>query len=145
MAVFLVECDTALAPGEAWRRVTAWERHDGTVPLTRVTVGTPPPTGVGTVVVARTGLGRARFADPMRVAVWEPPAGAGGSGHCRLEKAGRVVAGWAEIDVRPHGAGASVRWREDLRLRGLPRAFDAPTRWAARLVFRRVVATLLAD
>lgn len=133
-----------LPPGEAWRRLTTWERHSGSVPLTRITVPTSPPTGVGTVMIARTGVGRVGFADPMRVAVWEPPD-EGGSGRCRLEKTGRVVLGWAEIEVRPYAAGTHVRWHEDLRVRGLPGVFDGLTRAVSRTVFRRVVATLLAE
>lgn len=114
------------------------------MPFTRITVPTPPPNGVGTVMIARTGVGRVGFADPMRVAVWEPPEG-GGSGRCRLEKTGRVVLGWAEIEVRPYTAGTHVRWRENLRVRGLPGIFDGPTRALSHMVFRRVVATLLAE
>lgn len=144
MPPFTVERRTALPPAEAWRRLTTWERHTATVPLTRVTVLTPPPTGPGTVLLARTGPGRASFADPMRVAVWQPPTAAGGPGRCRLEKTGRVVTGWAEIEVRADGAGSSVRWAEELRVRPLPRALDGLTRWAGRRVFRRVVDTLLA-
>ncbi|WUH94378.1 SRPBCC family protein [Streptomyces sp. NBC_00433] len=144
MPSFTVERRTALPPVEAWRRLTAWEKHTATVPLTRITVLTPPPSGAGTVFVARTGPGRASFADPMRVAVWQPPTAGGGPGRCRLVKTGRVVTGWAEIAVRPDGAGSAVRWEEDLRLPWLPRAFDGLTRGAGRLVFSRVVDTLLA-
>jgi hypothetical protein len=148
MALFVIERRTALPPAAAWERLTAWERHSGTVPLTRITVETAPPTGVGTRFVARTGLGRLAFADPMRVAVWEPPAGgggAGGAGRCRLEKTGRAVAGWAEIEVRAEGSGAYVVWREELRPRGVPRAGGAVVRYAGRRVFGRVVDALLAD
>jgi hypothetical protein len=141
----VIERRTALPPSEAWRRLTSWEEHSATVALTRVTVLTPPPSGAGTVFVARTGLGRASFADPMRVAAWQPPAAAGSPGRCRLVKTGRVVTGWAEIAVRADGAGSSVRWEEELRVRWLPRALDGVTRLAGRLVFGRVVDTLLAD
>lgn len=143
MVLFVVERSSGLAAEVAWRRVTDWERHGGTVPLTRVSVLTAPPSGVGTCFVARTGVGRVAFADPMRVAVWQPPAG-GRAGRCRLEKTGRVVAGWAEIEVRAEGAGCVVTWREELRPRWLPRAADAAVRYAGRRVFGRVVDTLLA-
>jgi hypothetical protein len=144
MPRFVVERRTALSPAEAWRRLTAWEDHSATVPLTRIAVLTPPPSGAGTVFVARTGVGRVSFADPMRVAVWEPPAAGGVPGRCRLEKTGRVVTGWAEIAVHAQGAGSSVRWEEELRVRGLPSAFAGITRAAGRLVFGRAVDTLLA-
>lgn len=145
MPLFVIERRTALPTARAWERLTAWERHTGTVPLTRITVLTPPPTAVGTRIEARTGLGPAAFADPMRVAVWQPPTADGGPGRCRLEKTGRIVRGWAEIEVRPEGAGCAVTWREELRPRGLPRAADAVVRYAGRRVFARVVDTLLAD
>jgi carbon monoxide dehydrogenase subunit G len=139
VALFVIERLTPLTPAQAWRRLTDWERHGAAVPLTRTRVTTAPPSGVGTVVVARTGIGPAAFEDPMRVTAWEPPR------HCRLEKTGRVVTGWARIDVEPDGgSGSRVRWTEDLRVRGVPHAADAVTARAGRLVFGRVLHTLLA-
>ena len=137
MALFVIERVTPLPPAEAWRRLTTWERHSNTVPLTRITVRTPPPSGPGTVFVARTGVGRLGFDDPMRVTAWEPER------HCRLEKTGRTVTGWAEIDVLPGSSGSIVRWREDLRVRGVPRALDPVTVTTARFIFGRVLDTLL--
>ncbi|MFD9790138.1 SRPBCC family protein [Streptomyces sp. NPDC059070] len=144
MALFRIERHIASGPDEVWRRVTDWPRHSGSVPLTRITVTTPAPTGPGTVFVARTGLGRLAFEDPMEVVAWRPPA-PGRPGHCRLEKRGRLVTGWAEIEVRPgpEGAGALLVWREDLRVRGLPRALDRLTARAGRLVFGRALTFLL--
>ena len=143
----MIERSTDLPPAEAWRRLTAWERHSATVPLTGIEVLTPPPTGLGTTFVARTGIGRAAFTDPMRVVQWQPP-GADGYGRCRLEKTGRVVLGWAEIRVGPGGSDAAcshVRWREEMRVRGLPKTlFDPPTSLAGRLLFGRAVDTLLS-
>lgn len=147
MAFFVIERSSDLPPGEVWRRLTAWERHAGTVPLTRIDVLTPPPSGPGTVFVARTGVGRASFEDPMRVTVWQPPTTRDGHGRCRLEKTGRVVTGWAEVEVGPgpaaRGAGTRVTWREDLRVWRLPGAFDGVTSLSGRLVFGRVVDALL--
>lgn len=140
----MIERRTALPPAEAWQRLTAWENHSATVPLTRITVLTPPPSGAGTVFVARTGPGRASFADPMRVAVWEPPSTDGGPGRCRLVKTGRIVTGWAEISVGQDGDGSHVRWEEELHVRGMPRGLSGLTRGAGRLVFGRAVDTLLA-
>jgi hypothetical protein len=139
---FVIERSSPLPVAEAWRRMTDWERHTATVPLTRMSVLTPPPDGVGTVLVARTGLGRAGFEDPMRIVRWEPPVG-DGPGRCRLEKTGRVVTGWAEIEVRAEGTGSRVRWREELRVWRLPAAVDAVTARTGRLVFGRAVDTLL--
>ncbi|MZE78385.1 SRPBCC family protein [Streptomyces xinghaiensis] len=143
MALFRITRRTPLPADEAWRRVTDWERHADHVPLTRITVAPPLPTRPGTVFTARTGVGRAAFADPMEVVVWEPP-GAGRPGRCRMEKRGRVVTGWAGIEVRAHGTGSEVIWSEDLSVTGLPRLLDRPTALAGRLLFGRVIARLLA-
>jgi hypothetical protein len=100
---------------------------------------------VGTVFVARSGVGPLAFDDPMEVTVWQPPKGETG-GRCRLVKHGSLVTGWAEIEVRPHGAGASrVVWREDLRVRGLPTFLDRPLALVARRMFGRAVDALLAS
>ncbi|MEU1079254.1 SRPBCC family protein [Streptomyces sp. NPDC005908] len=143
MATFQLHRTAPLPLDEAWRRLTTWPRHGEVVPLTRVIVTTPPPTGEGTVFVARTGLGPLAFHDPMEVTVWRPPAG-GASGFCRLEKRGRVVTGWAEIEVGPASGGRTgVVWRENIRVRFLPSACDALLARAGRQVFGRAVNRLL--
>nr|BFD81909.1 SRPBCC family protein [Streptomyces sp. Xyl84] len=143
MATFRLERTPPLPVDEAWRRLTRWTRHGGAVPLTRVTVLTAGPTREGTRFVARTEAGPLRFADPMEVTVWRPPAD-GGPGLCRLEKRGRTVLGRAEIEVRPGPGGrACVRWREELRVRFLPAAFDPLLHLVARAVFGRAMDRLL--
>ncbi|MFE9405601.1 SRPBCC family protein [Streptomyces sp. NPDC006530] len=144
MALFRIDRRTELTPAEAWRRLTDWERHGEGVPFTRIAVRTPPPAGPGTVFVARTGLGRIAFDDPMEITRWRPPA-EGRPGVCRLEKRGRVITGWAEIEVAAAGPGALVSWREELRVRGLPRALDPLTATAGRFVFGRALTVLLRD
>jgi hypothetical protein len=143
VVTFLVERTAPLPLAEAWRRLTEWPRHGAAVPLTRVTVGTPPPTAVGTLLVARTGVGPLSFADPMEVTAWRPP-GDDEPGLCRLEKRGRVVRGWAELEVRPGPGGrAWVIWREEIGVRFLPSLFDGVLRHTARGVFGRAVNRLL--
>ncbi|GAB2859685.1 SRPBCC family protein [Streptomyces deserti] len=143
MVDILLERTAPLPLDEAWRRLTEWPRHGEVVPLTRVTVVTPAPTGEGTVFVARSGLGPLSFDDRMEVTVWQPPA-EDTPGLCRLEKRGRVVLGWAEIEVRPGPGGrARVVWREELRVRFLPALFDGLLRATARAVFARAVNRLL--
>ncbi|MFF6784583.1 SRPBCC family protein [Streptomyces sp. NPDC012510] len=144
MVLFLLERFPGLSTEVAWQRLTDWPRHADVAPLTRVTVRTPPPTGVGTVFVPRSGIGPLAFDDPMEVVVWRPPEGEG-SGRCRLVKRGSFVTGWAEIEVHPHGDGASrVVWREDLRVRWLPGLFDRLLDRSARRMFGRAVDGLLA-
>jgi hypothetical protein len=102
----------------------------------------PGPTRDGSVVIARTALGRVGFDDPMEVVVWRPPE-SGLAGHCRLEKRGNVVRGWAEIRVREEAGATRVTWLEDLRVGPLPGLFDGVTATVGRLVFGRAVDRLL--
>ncbi|MCC9705314.1 SRPBCC family protein [Streptomyces sp. MNU76] len=145
MVLFLLERLSPLPVDRAWRLLTDWSRHADVVPLTRVTVRTPPPTGEGTVFVARSGVGPLAFDDSMEVTLWQPPE-AGAPGKCRLVKRGSFVTGWAEIEVHPYGDGASrTVWREDLRVRWLPGPFDRPLAWTARRMFGRAMDGLLGD
>lgn len=142
MSVFRITRVVTLPAEEVWLRVTDWPAHAAQVPLTAISVVTSPPTRVGTVFVARTGLGRAGFDDPMEVVRWEPPVD-GRTGRCRLVKRGRMITGWAEIEVRPEGSGAVVVWAEQLRIRALPRLFDPLVVRVGRMVFGRVLDGLL--
>jgi hypothetical protein len=140
VVTFLLERTAPLSQDEAWRRLTQWPRHGEGVPLTRVNVVPPGPTAEGTLVVARSGIGPLGFDDPMEVMVWRPPA-EGVSGLCRLEKRGRVVKGWAELEVHPGPGGrARVIWREELRVPLLPAPLLGV---AARSVFGRALNRLL--
>lgn len=143
MVLFLLERLSPHPVDENWRRLTDWPRHADVVPLTRVSVLTPPPTREGTVFVARSRAGPLAFDDPMEVVTWRPPRD-GGPGTCRLVKRGTLVTGWAEFEVHPAVDGGSrVLWREELRVRWLPRAADRPLRWAARWMFGRALDGLL--
>ncbi|GHC72164.1 SRPBCC family protein [Streptomyces cinnamoneus] len=144
MTPFLVRHRSRSSTGEAWRRLTDWERHADHVPLTRIVVTTTPPTGVGTRFVARTGAGRAVVDDIMEVVRWQPPSDAT-PGRCRLEKRGAVITGWAELEVGPDGTGSYVIWREALRVKGQPRLADPLMNRCGRLVFGRVVRRLLGE
>lgn len=167
MTAFRIARAVTLPADEAWLRVTDWRAHAAQVPLTTVSSVTPSPTRVGTVFVARSGLsgsgrgdsglgrfrfGRFRFGrfrladfgfdDPMEVVHWQPPDD-GAPGLCRLEKRGRVITGWAEIEVLPEGPGAVVVWVEELHIRLVPRLFDPLVVRVARLVFGRALDGLL--
>jgi len=121
-----------LGVDEAWRRVTDWSRHGEFVPLTTIRA-----TEHG--FVARTGIGRLSFDDPMEVVAWDAPR------YCRLEKRGRIMLGWAALSVDPLGPGRSkVTWAENIRVRALPRLFDGLTAFASRRLFARVVDGLLS-
>ncbi|MFJ4282317.1 SRPBCC family protein [Streptomyces massasporeus] len=143
MANFLLERTVPLPLDEAWRRITRWPGHGEAVPLTVVGVEPPGPTREGSRVVARSGVGPLVFDDPMEVTVWQPPED-GTPGMCRLEKRGRVVLGWAELEVRPGPGGRTrVIWREEIRIRFLPPLFDGLVRSSSRYVFGRALNRLL--
>ncbi|MEU7034593.1 MULTISPECIES: SRPBCC family protein [unclassified Streptomyces] len=145
MSHFRVERLSELPVEEVWRRLTDFAAHGRLVPLTRSRVLSPGPTGVGTRFVARTGIGRLSFDDPMEVVAWEPP-GPGRPGRYRLEKRGRVVLGRAEIEVyETPGGGARAVWVEELRLRGVPGALDPVLALAGRWVFGRALDGLLGN
>lgn len=145
MTPFRVGRAVPLPPEEVWRRLTDWPAHGRRVPLTRTRVLTPGANQVGTRFTARTGIGRLAFDDPMEVTRWEPPSG-GRPGVCRLEKSGRVVRGWALIEVAGlPGGGCRVRWTEELSVRGVPRFLDPVSAAAGRLLFGRALDGLLRD
>jgi len=131
VALIEIVREVDLTPAEAWARLTAWERHGEFVPLTTVAL---TPDGFD----AFTGVGRLGFHDPMEVVERRAPE------FCRLEKRGRVMAGWAELSVAPLGTGSRVRWREDIHVRGVPRFLDGLTKASSRALFSRVVDGLLA-
>jgi hypothetical protein len=143
VALFLLERVSPHPVDQTWQRLTDWPRHADAVPLTRITVVTPPPTHEGTVFVARSGLGPVAFDDPMEVVTCQPPTD-GVPGICRLAKRGSFVTGWAEIEVRPEsGGGSRVVWREEIRVRWLPGFLDRGLAWAGRWMFGRAVERLL--
>lgn len=131
MALIEIVREVRLTPSEAWARLTDWERHGDFVPLTRIAL---TPQGFD----AFTGLGRIGFHDPMEIVESREPA------FCRLEKRGRLVTGWAELEVEPHDIGCRVTWREDIQVRGMPRFLDGMTKASSRALFSRVVDGLLA-
>ncbi|WP_030671932.1 SRPBCC family protein [Streptomyces sp. NRRL B-1347] len=143
MALFHIVRTTPLSPDEAWRRLTDWERHGQVMPLTRVTVSGAAG-GAGALLTARSGVGPLAFDDLMEVVVWQPPQGRRGA--CRLVKRGSFVTGWAEIEVGPDGVGGGSRvvWREELRVRWLPKVLDPVVARSASWLFGRAVDALLA-
>jgi hypothetical protein len=143
MAPFVVSVDTSLPPAQAWARVVDWPRHGAHVPLTTVTAS-GAPVGPGSVITARTGIGRFGFDDPMEIVAWDPPHD-GEPGRCRLEKRGSTVRGWAEITVVPRLSGSRVTWCEEAAPAGLPRFASGAATGVGRVVFGRVLRRLLAD
>lgn len=149
MALFEVHRDSTLPAPQAWALLTDWRRHGDFIPFTEVRItrtgrSEAPTDGrtLGAVFVARTSLGPFHFDDPMEVTYWHPPDD--GPGLCRLVKTGRVVTGWAVLEVTPSSTGCSVAWKEDAAVRFSGPLLSWPTRIAARRVFGRLVDHLLA-
>ena len=118
MAPFTV---VRLVPAPAtvtWSTLTDWPRHADWVPFTTVDVTTARPDGAGAGFVARTGIGRFAFDDPMTVAAWQPPTGDAPDdrpGRCEVTKHGDVIRGRAWFTVTPLAGGRSrVVWGEDV-------------------------------
>jgi hypothetical protein len=131
---------------QVWALVTDWPAHGRWIPLTRVHIDPDSPvrTGQGTRFTGRTALGPIGFDDPMTVTEWRPPA-AGGAGRCRVVKRGRWLTGWAEIEVRPDGAGCRLSWLEDVRPRWTPRTADPVVARMGKLLFDRVLRRLARE
>jgi len=108
---FTVVRRSPLAPEDAWAALTDFAAHTAHVPLTSVRTDPGEP-HVGWHVVAVTAAGPARFSDPMYLTVWDPPR------RFRMVKTGWLLAGWAEVEVEPDGAGSVISWREEISLHG---------------------------
>lgn len=108
---------------EVWALITDWPAQSRWIPLTTVILDRHSPAGSGTRFTGRTRLGPIRFDDPMEVTEWQPVTD-GTPGRCQIRKLGPWLTGWAEIDVRPAGAGTRVAWSEDIQLRWMPRFAD---------------------
>jgi hypothetical protein len=135
-----------VAADSAWQLVTDWPAHGRWIPLTRVSIDADSPgsSGLGCRFTGRTGYGPVGFDDPMTVTRWQPPAD-GASGHCRVVKRGRWLAGWAEIEVRPTEAGCRLVWTEEVRPRWLPRAADPVLARAGTVLFDRTLRQLARE
>lgn len=102
--------DVAAPAAQVWAAVIDWERQGAWLPLTRVEVTEAAPGGgLGTRIVAWTGLGRLAVADRMTVTEWDPPHRA------RVTKTGRLMRGSAWFEVRELGPDrARLTWGEAL-------------------------------
>lgn len=154
MATVVLRRDVPAPAGTVWQVATDWPRHGESVPFTDVVV-THDAGGTGTRFTGRTRLGPLAVDDPMEVVLWRPPTHAdadadstGRPGRCVVEKRGRVVLGWAALDVVPVGPGrCRMEWTEDVEI-----APAAWTGWAApvvrlgsRVVFGALLRRLARD
>ena len=120
MGTFAIERTVAVRPAQMWTVLTDWAGYARWMPLTTMRLD-QGPTRVGWTFAGLTGVGRARFADVMRITDWSPPSQER-AGAFRLAKVGRLLAGWAEVAVLPVAGGEQTRlvWRENIVIRPTP-------------------------
>lgn len=138
--MFTVRATSSEPPSEVWSRVTDFAAHAQGVPFTSATTD-PGDQGVGWRFSARTGIGPMGFDDPMVMTVWEPPH------RVRVEKRGRVLAGWADISLSPlPGGGTEVVWREEVvpAHRGTARLLRPLFDTAGSAIFGRALRAMVA-
>jgi hypothetical protein len=105
------QTELALHPGEAWRRLLAWEDQITWIEdAVSVQVLTSHRRGVGVIVAVRTRvLGVPLLTDRLEVTMWDPPR--------RLVMAHRsLVRGVGEWLLQPVGDGTRFTWTEELAL-----------------------------
>lgn len=102
-----VSVDVDATVDATWAVITDWVAQGDWIPLTTVVLDAESPVGLGARFVARTGIGRAAFADPMVVDVWQPPH------RCEVEHHGRLVTGRGVflVDELP-GERSRFTWQE---------------------------------
>lgn len=147
MTPFVVRRHAPVAPEVLWRAITDFASHGKRVPLTRMHVDEGAPR-VGWGFTGLTGVGPLSFADPMLLTRWEAPSGQGTTGRFRLVKTGRVLGGWAEVEVVPDAqGGCTATWTESLWPRpALLGALVAPlTNRVGAALFTRVLDGMIAD
>jgi hypothetical protein len=147
MVRFTSTVDVAADVERVWERITDWPTHGRFVPLTSVRITSEQSRGVGTTFVATSALGPIGFDDPMEVLEWSPPS-AGGPGHCLVRKHGRLLIGWAAVDVAPLPSGRSrLSWTEELRVTParLTRPFDRLIAAGSKFGFNRVLRSMARE
>jgi hypothetical protein len=134
-----------------WEVLTDFAGYDAWMPLTTVRCDPGEPR-VGWGFAGLTGVGLLRFADEMLVTVWQPPPADGSptAARFRLVKIGRLLAGWAAVEVAPEQAGqvteSVVRWSVEVRPRGVPRRLLEPLlRPVGELLYGRALDAMLAE
>jgi hypothetical protein len=147
MGSFTVHRAVGASARRTWEVLTDWPRHSGTVPLTRVSAFRAPDgraQGIGSGLVARTGVGPVAYDDRMTVTQWQPPT-PDRPGRCVLRKEGHLVAGGARVVVVPVAERrCTVIWHERADVAGLDRVpfGRAVEGVVGRLVFSRALRLL---
>lgn len=117
------------APVEAtWAVLTDWTGQGSWMPMTKVEV-TNGDGGLGTNLVARSGVGALALVDPMTIDVWEPPH------RCEVAHHGSVITGRGVFTVAESPGGRSrVTWQEELAGEGAMKLLHRVTAPGTRLM-----------
>jgi hypothetical protein len=157
MAQFRVEVRITAPVPLVWKRLTDWPAHARLAPLTTIRV-IGPGDRPGSSFVARTGIGRLAFDDPMEIeefsapidpvdtangtgALSSPTASSGltevsgvqesAAARFRVRKTGWAIRGWIVAELRPLAdqGGTQLVWTEEVRVPP-----EALTRFAGPLI-----------
>lgn len=141
MITFLVRTRSVLPPTQVLERLFDLEAHTVVIPFTRVH---HDRTGLraGARFTARTGIAAVGFDDRMRVEVWEPPTQQGPA-RVVITKLGPWLFGRIEVLIRADASGTGIEWRQELTVRGLPRALEPVVAVALTRAYAAVIRQLL--
>lgn len=145
MADFVVRVASPRPASVVFARLVDWDAHSAAIPFT--VLHHEGAATLGQRFVARTGVGRLGFDDPMRVDLLRPPAGdrpGDVPGQVEVTKTGRVLRGSVRWTVTPLPAGAEVEWRQRLVVGWLPRFLDPVVGLVGRAAYRAGLRRLLA-
>ena len=111
MAEIVVAVDVNAPVQATWAAATDWDRQGEWMLGTTVRVITGGPSGEGTRLAARTGVGRLAVVDKMSITAWEPPR------RCQVAHLGRIIRGSAAFEVEQlAGDRSRFIWSEWLDL-----------------------------
>jgi uncharacterized protein YndB with AHSA1/START domain len=146
MAPFHLVRTCPAPPGTVWDVLTDFASYGAWIPFTTMRVDPGEPR-VGWGFAGLSGLGPLRFSDSMVLTRWEPPGSGEPAGRFAVLKTGRVLDGWAEVEVGPAGGGSSVTWTEEIALRpaALGRLVRAATDRVSRPMFGKALDGMLDE
>ena len=115
-------------PAATWAVLTDWAGQGSWMPMTKVEV-TAGDGGLGTSLIARSGVGALALVDPMTIDTWEPPH------RCEVAHHGSVITGRGVFTVDELPGGRSrVTWQEQLAGTGAMKLLEAASRPGTRLM-----------
>src|SRR6476661_10987943 len=112
MPVLRLVRESPAPPPMVWGVLADFAAYGSWMPLTRMRLddGDPHP-GWGFAGVS--GLGPLAFTDSMLLTDWTPPQD-GRPASFRVVKTGRLLGGWARVQVVPRGRGSRIIWDQVL-------------------------------